>query len=439
VQQAFIGFAPMPTDPDQGVSINPIPCEPAKRARGVRRRFIAGYAELLGIHSSWGASHDGPDAARAREEALAPGGVCAGGGAEAAASAPAKKWGGTKPATEVLEVEQQSRKEVQPPKCAHHRMEPPPYSSTLRGLFYGSASEPWYEGTGAARRMDKHLDRRRCRQEGESEQPLEMGQPQTNQVRWELGRQGAAGEQPQASHQQAHPKPSPRFQSPPGPRPTTTDDRWPRTARAGLTCCTPQLLRRPHTSESPCGSPQRHLEKALRRKWPEAFDDPRIWSWAADDTCPPPHLRRAILTAPTPVLIETFPVSLGARSQLAPTPKSLARRARGRVPMQARVALGGSSADGAPGQSAAASQQLAAMTGQTHAGDVRDGGVVGRRDSVTREARLAVLAIPSSREPYYSEADRSAAVAAAAAAQVRVLLALETSIRAGGVAGAAQG
>ena len=394
VSEAFAGFTHTQASAhSQAVSINPVSCAPAaSRARGVRRMFIDEYAQLLGSHSRW-TSGTNPDDQQGDY------------GREAGDDEPCaeSKWSGKEPEQALAHAAAASQirdkmASWRPPRCAHHKMTPPPFSSTLRGVFYGSAEERWYLHAGPRPSLSQHLCRRLV-QEGEEAEEDEADEAQEPQAAGKIdalnqarpARELSAGAM--SATQGARPVKAARHPVPPtGLRPMTTDTCPVRFHLRGREACTPRQRLRPRTSGS-AGmlAATRGQLNVVAQKWPSAFDEQNLWDCNTEQGQPTHQL----LSAPTPLLLEAFPVAFGSRSQLVPTPESRQRRARGRLPVHLR-----SLAAGVPDAAAQGKQGRLSPRGETP------------------EERLARLAVPSPRDRYFSEAERTAAVYAAAEAQV---------------------
>lgn len=412
VAEAFAGFTHTQASAhSQAVGINPVSCAPAaSRARGVRRMFIDEYAQLLGSHSRWTSGTNADDEQGDSERAAGAHEPCA-----------ENKWSGKQPEqapahTAPASQRQDKMASWRPPRCAQHKMTPPPFSSTLRGVFYGSAEERWYSHAGPRPSLSRHLCRR-LMQNGEEAEEDEADEAQERQAAGKVdalnkaraARESSAREMSAAremtgssaremsASQGAPPVEVARHPVPPtGLRPMTTDTCPARFHLRGREACTPRQRLRPRTSES-AGmlAATRGQLNVVAQKWPSAFDEQDLWDCNTEQGQASHQQRDQLLSAPTPVLLEGFPVAFGSRSQLVPTPESRQRRARGRLPVHLR-----SLADAVPDAAAHGKRGRLSPQGETP------------------EERLARLAVPSPRDRYFSEAERTAAVYAAAEAQV---------------------
>jgi hypothetical protein len=140
-----------------------------------------------------------------------------------------------------------------------------------------------------------------------------------------------------------------------------------------------------------------------------SLQDPQIWNWRQDAP-------KASSSAPTPVLLDTFSVSFGNRMRQVSTQESRdsvsMRRERGRTPIALRdshyqqlnttmkCTLG-------------TSLGATVVTQGLRRDKARPGGFEGE----TRDEAIARLAIASPRDRYFSSAEQTAAIAAAAEAE----------------------
>ena len=388
----------------------PAPRASAATGRPLRRMSINEYASYIGTYSP---DIDAGDARNGSDSKEGGSRDDAGRGA-ATETLHDSKWRGVKPQCEdYSHVFKRNSAPPFVPTCATYNKAAPPFASALRARAVDPASQShfgtdgWDRGEGELwRASGEALD-------GVLQEIMEIDRVASD-LQTKLSKRGADRRNRDPSGQ---PFPAAQDQNvvqeghcggrglrtqligTGASRPTTVD------GSSSPRRMPPPRAVRPHSSGN---------ESALSRRiglasLATSLQDPQIWNWRQDAP-------KASSSAPTPVLLDTFSVSFGNRMRQVSTQESRdsvsMRRERGRTPIALRDSHYqqlGTTMKCTLGTSLGAT----VVTQGLRRDKARPGGFEGE----TRDEAIARLAIASPRDRYFSSAEQTAAIAAAAEAE----------------------